>query len=275
MKNLLFILLYCSGGGWIQGPPSEDTVVITYKTEFRIRKNQDYRKTESVKLFIGPKGSVFVDQKFLLFHQLAKKNISPSEKTRELAMIGMPYFRFYLVKNYEEGSTLFIEEHLNRQYNAYQKPTMSTENWTIADDKDSTIFGLKTYKAECLFSGRKWTAWFTPEIPVSDGPYKFSGLPGLILKLESADGDYSFHISDVQRQAAPEELPFLPDYHVISESRFKEIQQIMLDNPFAQVQSKGGKIEGDITVDNKVMSQEEYLLFLKKDRENEVLLEKE
>jgi hypothetical protein len=39
-----------------------------------------------------------------------------------------------------------------------------------------------------------WTAWFTKEINVSDGPYKFSGLPGLIVKLEDDRGDYKFDL---------------------------------------------------------------------------------
>lgn len=34
-----------------------------------------------------------------------------------------------------------------------------------------------TQKATCDFAGRKWIAWFTTEIPIQDGPYKFYGLP--------------------------------------------------------------------------------------------------
>ena len=41
-------------------------------------------------------------------------------------------------------------------------------------------------KAVTEFAGRKWTAWFTEELPFQDGPYKFRGLPGLIVKLEDA-----------------------------------------------------------------------------------------
>jgi len=228
-----------------------------------------------MKLFINPKGSLFIDNKLLLFAQLSKKKLSPQEKVKEKAMIGATYFKFYLIKDYTENSTTFIEEHLNRQYNAYRKPSLSPENWTINSDKDSTIAGLQAFKAECLFGGRNWTAWFTPEIPVSDGPYKFSGLPGLILKLESADGDYAFHISGIERQVPAGAIPVIPDYQVIDESRFKEIKQVMLDNPFAQLQSRGGTIEGNITVDDKVMTQDEFALYLKKARMDAVQLEKE
>lgn len=56
-------------------------------------------------------------------------------------------------------------------------------SWKILNDKDK-MESYTVQKATADFGGRKWTAWFTTEIPFQDGPYKFSGLPGLILKIE-------------------------------------------------------------------------------------------
>lgn len=257
----------------VSAPLADHTLLITYQVDFKFRKDRDYRKKESVKLFIGPEGSLFIDRKFLLFKEAQKKNLPPEEKAKALLSIGFSYFKFYLVKNYLENSTFFVEEHLNGQYNAYRQNSMSAENWTLISDADSTIRGLKVYKAECQFGGRKWMAWFTPEIPVSDGPYKFSGLPGLILKLDSSEGDYSFHISGIERDLPIEAFPPVPDHQVISETRFKEIQQIIADNPFAQLQSKGGRVEGDINLNGKVMSQEEFILHFRNDNKNNIQLE--
>lgn len=274
MKYLLPFLLSFSLNGSNPHSASENNIIISYKTEFKVKKSHDYKKKELMKLFINPKGSLFIDNKLLLWNQTSRSNLPIQEKTGKLMLIGASYFRFYLVKDYTENSTTFIEEHLNRQYNAYRKPSLSPESWTIISDKDSTISGLQVYKAECFFGGRTWEAWFTPEIAVSDGPYKFSGLPGLILKLESADGDYSFHISGIERQVPTEAMPVIPDYQVIDESRFKETQQMILENPFVQFQSKGITIEGNITVVDKVMTQDEFALYLKKEREDIVQLEK-
>lgn len=41
-----------------------------------------------------------------------------------------------------------------------------------------TVASFDCQKAECDFRGRRWEAWFTPEIPVSEGPWKLKGLPG-------------------------------------------------------------------------------------------------
>ncbi|CAH0172502.1 GLPGLI family protein [Chryseobacterium sp. Bi04] len=49
-------------------------------------------------------------------------------------------------------------------------------DWKISDEKEK-ILEYTTQKATAIFAGREWNAWFTTELPVSDGPYKFCGLP--------------------------------------------------------------------------------------------------
>lgn len=59
-------------------------------------------------------------------------------------------------------------------------------NWEIhADTKLITDFVCN--KATVNFRGRDYVAWYTKQIPIPAGPYKFSGLPGLILTIESLD----------------------------------------------------------------------------------------
>ncbi|MET3037740.1 GLPGLI family protein [Chryseobacterium sp. NRRL B-14859] len=62
--------------------------------------------------------------------------------------------------------------------------------WKILPDQQK-IGNYNAQKAVTSFGGREWTAWFTQEIPFQDGPYKFYGLPGLIVKIEDATGSHS------------------------------------------------------------------------------------
>lgn len=55
--------------------------------------------------------------------------------------------------------------------------------WQLADEQKE-IEGLKCAKATTHFRGRDYTAWYALEIPRSAGPWKFNGLPGLIIKIE-------------------------------------------------------------------------------------------
>ena len=57
--------------------------------------------------------------------------------------------------------------------------------WKISSEKEK-IGEFTGQKATTSFGGREWTAWFSSEIPIPDGPYKFHGLPGLIIKIEDA-----------------------------------------------------------------------------------------
>lgn len=55
------------------------------------------------------------------------------------------------------------------------------QNWAYSDEEEN-ILGLVCKKATCTFRGRNYTAWYAPEIPISSGPWKLSGTPGLIIK---------------------------------------------------------------------------------------------
>jgi len=71
--------------------------------------------------------------------------------------------------------------------------------WKIQQEK-SRLFNYNVQRAETDFGGRKWIAWFTNEIPISDGPYKFFGLPGLILKIADSEENFIFEIKGLTKE---------------------------------------------------------------------------
>ncbi|KMQ69723.1 hypothetical protein ACM39_01340 [Chryseobacterium sp. FH2] len=92
-------------------------------------------------------------------------------------------------------------------------------NWNILGDKQK-IGEYAAQKATTEFGGRKWTAWFSTDIPFQDGPYKFSGLPGLIVKIEDEGKNYSWVLQGNKR---------VKDY-----TEYSYIENLM--------QAKGGKV---------------------------------
>lgn len=75
--------------------------------------------------------------------------------------------------------------------------------WRFCDEATDSIMGYDCRKATVEFAGRNYTAWFTPEIPLPFGPYKFGGLPGLILKLEDAEQQFVWEAKGFERTNTP------------------------------------------------------------------------
>lgn len=92
-----------------------------------------------------------------------------------------------------------IQTHENIQYFdsvfmslfTYKEPVI--KNWKLINET-KVINTINCKKAEVTFKGRNWIAWYAPEIPFPYGPMKFSGLPGLIIKITDEKGDYDFEL---------------------------------------------------------------------------------
>lgn len=76
------------------------------------------------------------------------------------------------------------------------------QDWTIENDT-LNVMGYLCQKAECFFRGRHYTAWFATDIPINIGPWKFGGLPGLILKVYDNDNLYTFECIKIENGKFP------------------------------------------------------------------------
>ena len=101
-------------------------------------------------------------------------------------------FRYFVCKNYAK-SEIMVHETISVDKFVY--PVPSKLSWKILAEQDS-VAGYFCTKATTNYAGREYEAWFTSEIPVSDGPYVFSGLPGLIVKLYDSRRHYVFTLQN-------------------------------------------------------------------------------
>lgn len=76
---------------------------------------------------------------------------------------------------------------------------MTEPAWTLCPDSVRTILGYQCQKATATFLGREWTAWYTEDIPLDNGPWLLRGLPGLILKAETADSCFCFEANGLTK----------------------------------------------------------------------------
>lgn len=78
--------------------------------------------------------------------------------------------------------------------------------WKLTDETKD-ILGLHCHSAKTNFRGREYMAFYTAKIPVADGPWKFGGLPGTILEVQSIDKEFLYQALEINQK--PNESPIL------------------------------------------------------------------
>lgn len=102
--------------------------------------------------------------------------------------------RYSVTKTYPDYK---INLHRRLGMDAYNISDDRKINWKILPEKEK-IGEWNAQKAEADFAGRHWIAWFSTEIPIQDGPYKFRGLPGLIVKIEDKTGSHKMELKGIK-----------------------------------------------------------------------------
>ncbi|WP_256377529.1 GLPGLI family protein [Pedobacter sp. L105] len=112
--------------------------------------------------------------------------------------------------------------------------------WKISNETE-TILSYSCQKATLHFRGRDYTAWFTQEIPVSDGPWKFMGLPGLIIKVEDNQHLFSFRLTGIQQ--IKNKIPIFYTGKVTIRCSRKDFEKLkMKQGPGKQYNFNGGDV---------------------------------
>lgn len=243
----------------------EDNLIVTYNALFKNRKDSPNQITAITRLYITDTTSLFIEEHLenilrmdaLDYGHLDKQQIKKAED-------GYASMKYFVEKFPNRSYVSFTQEFARGQFFEYGEKMMSSESWTIKEDT-ATIVGLMSSKAECFYGGRAWVAWFSPEIPISEGPYKFSGLPGLIVKLESLDGDYQFILSGISR--LKNQTPKLPARRQIEKSKFKDLRIASYDHRFPENTFVKGTIHG------KSYNHQETIQFMKQGELNKNYIE--
>lgn len=138
-------------------------------------------------------------------------------------------FSYDIYKNYPNGSITTTDRIAMSDYK-YEEP-YEKQNWEITEDT-LNILGYTCQKATCTFRGRNYIAWFTTDIPISNGPWKFTGLPGLILNIADAQNHYIFECSGIEipKDKLPIEIE-KRNYAKVSKKEFNKVYERFLKDP--------------------------------------------
>jgi GLPGLI family protein len=201
--------------------------------------NRSDIKTENAYLDISGEKSLFYSENRLKRDSIMQKTFQ-SGGTRDFNRDQMQNLRSninYTVEKDKKDQKIFFKDRLGRDMYSYEEDRPL--NWKILSET-TKIGEYKVQKAETDFGGRKWTAWFTTDLPYQDGPYKFGGLPGLIVKVEDSKGDYSF---DLMKNYKIAEFPSLNQFGTtikVKRGDFVKQQQKFKADPMSFMTQGGG-----------------------------------
>ncbi|SFJ06271.1 GLPGLI family protein [Myroides guanonis] len=127
------------------------------------------------------------------------------------------------------------------------------EGWEISRELED-YNGLQVQKATSKIGGRQWTAWFTKEIPLIDGPYKFKNLPGFVVKVMDSEEDYVFEFLN-SAKITTFWFTDIPNAEKINEKEFKQIKKANTNKNMLQVIAEQGSHWANETEDPNVREQ--------------------
>jgi len=141
---------------------------------------------------------------------------------------------YYVVKS---GNKYTYYDNSGLEKYVYEEPVAEL-GWEIGDST-KTILGYECVMASVNYHGRRWTAWFSPEIPVIAGPWKLTGLPGLILEATADGNQYSFIATGIQQTDKHITPIYLAnDYEKTDRIKFLRARRSFLDNPLGKINAQ-------------------------------------
>ncbi|MGW1454783.1 GLPGLI family protein [Salegentibacter agarivorans] len=227
-------------------PAQELTDKFKYKATYDLTWQIDSTDTESIQnetmvLFIGDKISRFSSEGQYIADSI-KEAYKDRERTQQSfnemrSKMPMSALNFYIFKRQNSAKVSFTEKIVKDNYRYVQD--IDDLNWEILPETKE-VAGFVAQKAKASFSGRNYTAWFTTEIPISEGPYKFRGLPGLILEISDDKDYYTFKLNGFKELNDEISMEFDPEnYLEVSRERFLQIKKEYAENPFIKMESSG------------------------------------
>lgn len=148
----------------------------------------------------------------------------------------------YIVKSAPD-STITVYDMIGSDEPVYYTEPYSEMIWEIGD-RIKTVLGYECIQADTDYHGRHWTAWFTPDIPIQDGPWKFHGLPGLILDVRTGEGQYGYVADGIEKSEKTINGVYGSDkYEKRERKAILRAMRAMRDNPMGHLNAKGIKVE--------------------------------
>lgn len=172
------------------------------------------------------------------------------------AMDGVVYHsRLYVTKDFAKSVSTTYDEAGMGECGYYEEP-FSEIDWVINEDSTKTVLGYQCVMASTDYHGREWTVWFTPEIPLQDGPWKFCGLPGLVMEASEPSGQHRFSITGIESSSQTIYPIFSSEYEKMDRKDMLRAERHYRENGNAMFKAAtgfelGGGVDAPVTEESR------------------------
>lgn len=213
-------------------------VTCTYQLAFYPDSTKSDSKTEMFYLFINSEKSLFKSKnRYLNDSVLNVADGSVANRQNSISFLRQHPTEFNISIIKRGCNNITTTDLIYHNYFSYPELPGHMQ-WVLSEDI-AKISGYSCQKATTEFGGRKWTAWFTEAIPVSDGPHKFCGLPGLIVRLTDSKAHYDFLLNELkQTSRVASDLPVSKVFETSKGTFFKKRREYN-ENPIGIAEQSG------------------------------------
>lgn len=210
-------------------PPSEvlDTTrfVVSYRMLYQQRPENEHPMEDLLLLQVGRNMTKFYSYKTWQTDSLVR--VTPPEQV--MANLGSFHggVRDELFRD-RKASRLTHTDQIGMDHLLYTEPLPAID-WELTDE-ERTILGYACRRAIGTFRGRSYEAWYAPEIAVSCGPWKFGGLPGLILAVKDDAGVLDLEATGVEQRVEPIRMTDC-NYMKTNRKKYLDLKQKVMTDP--------------------------------------------
>ena len=221
MIFLLLLMLIARVAG-VDAQSDFTKLSVTYEVHYQKVEEVAKREKDLMRLDIGEHSSQYIS---IIGEFLTKNKSDIMAKRIKDPYAGYTTLRDEVFKNTpNEGYLRFV--HMPGWVSCREK-IEGLFDWQLLDG-DSIVCGYPCHKATTIFRGRIWTVWYTLDLPYSDGPWKFCGLPGLVLYAYDSEDKFRFNCIGIEKGDGHEVKMKMPKSGVIDTYMPERVAEIMM-----------------------------------------------
>ncbi|MDR0659943.1 MAG: GLPGLI family protein [Prevotellaceae bacterium] len=248
MKKILYLTFFFAFCSYAAAQAPNNAQKYLYEVSYLISYQPDSTDISTLQkdvlftLLLGDKMSVYVNNEKIkldsILNGIENGSIASTNILANMSLMPKPASNAKIFKYYDK-QIIAYNDMISAQNYEYTEP-LNIGKWKVHNDKK--VIGSYTCQlAEIEYGGREWLAYFTDEIPISDGPYKFNGLPGLILAVTDSESFFKFEFIGLKKNSSFDLniLFAVGNKYEVSKKEFFRIREDFLTNPIPYMEQEG------------------------------------